>query len=235
MKGKGVLYVIPSGLGDGTQHTIPKHVTDAIKDLHVFVVENLRSARRYLRSIGYQGDFDKITMIELDKHAGKQDYSIFLNDTLNGEDTGLISEAGYPAVADPGAEIVHLAHQKGIQVIPLVGPSSILLALAASGLGGQQFSFNGYLPVRGAERIKAIKQLEERSARQKQTEIFMETPYRNDQMFDDLIQNCKPGTNLCIAADLTLETETVITKKIQDWKKETPKLHKRPAIFIIRS
>jgi 16S rRNA (cytidine1402-2'-O)-methyltransferase len=176
-----------------------------------------------------------LVFFELNAHTPPSEYTSFLNPALMGTDIGIISEAGNPGIADPGAVIVKLAHEKNIQVIPLVGPASILLALISSGMNGQNFAFNGYLPIERTERIKKIQFLESRSKTEHQSQIFMETPYRNMKLLEDILNSCKPFTMLCIAVDITLENEFIKTKSIADWKKNIPQIDKRPAIFIVHS
>jgi len=200
-----------------------------------FIVENLRSARRFLRSVGFNKDFDKVQMFELNKYTTEVEIEAMMQPLLENHSTGIISEAGVPAVADPGSEIVLLAHKRNIRVIPLIGPSSILIALMSSGLNGQKFTFHGYLPVKSNERIKAIKSLEKRSYQGRETQIFMETPYRNMKLLEDIVANASPGSFFCIACDLSLETEFIKTKTIQEWKGNIPEIHKRPCIFLLQA
>lgn len=228
----GKIYLIPSFLGEDNPSIIPQQVKDVVNNLNEFIVEDLRTARRYLRSIGYTKNFDtEVTLHELDKHAPQQKCNILLENVLRGNNCGLISEAGNPCIADPGNEIVAFAHKKNIEVIPLVGPSSILLALIASGFNGQQFSFHGYLPIKEPDRGRKIKHLEgmSRSA----TQIFMETPFRNQKLLDELLKTCADTTHLCIACDLTLSTQFVKTKTIKEWKQQKPELNKRYCIFLM--
>ncbi len=228
------LYLIPTTLGDQrTDAVLPAANSLIVKNIKYFIVENIRTARRYLKKIDQDIAIDQLEFSELNEHTGKQGLEELLAPLFNGFDVGIISEAGCPGVADPGADIVRLAHEKNIRVIPLVGPSSILLALMASGMNGQNFAFLGYLPVKHAERLKMIREIEKRSAIEKQTQIFIEAPYRNKQLIDDLIITLNESTRLCIAADLTLETEFIQTKRIACWKKQVPDIHKRPAIFLI--
>ncbi|MCW5908150.1 MAG: SAM-dependent methyltransferase [Chitinophagales bacterium] len=229
---KAKLYLIPSFLGEENPAIIPEQVKEAVSNLTEFIVEDARSARRFLRAIGYRKNFDtEVTMRELDKHAPRQNCSGLLQNVLNGINCGIISEAGNPCIADPGNELVAYAHAQDIEVIPLVGPSSILLALIASGFNGQQFTFNGYLPIKQPERNRKIKQLE--NASHNATQLFMETPFRNQKMLDDLLQTCNDTTRLCIACDLTLPTQFIKTKTIKAWKQQKPQLHKRYCIFLL--
>ena len=230
---KGSLYLIPATLGEGSVKVIPEYVKASVAQLREFIVENEKSARRYLRSIGYKEDFDQVTLHSLGKHTNPEEIYHYLDNAEKGVNIGLISEAGAPGVADPGAEIVLLAHRKKIKVIPLVGPSSILLALMASGLNGQNFAFHGYLPIDSKERGRALKQLEVRSLQESQTQIFMEAPYRNNKLLDDILKNCHEETLLCVAANITLPNEFIKTDNINNWKKSKPDLHKKPCIFLI--
>ncbi len=228
----GKIYLIPSFLGEDNPSIIPQQVKDVVNDLNEFIVEDLRTARRYLRAIGYTKNFDtEVTLHELDKHATKQDCNVLLQNVLRGKNCGLISEAGNPCIADPGNEIVAFAHKKNIEVIALVGPSSILLALIASGFNGQQFSFNGYLPIKEPDRSRKIKHLEGIS--RGTTQIFMETPFRNQKLLDELLKTCADTTHLCIACDLTLSTQFIKTKTIKEWKQQKPELNKRYCIFLM--
>lgn len=232
---QGKLYMVPNHLGnEQTGLTIPTEVAALACKLRFFIVENIRTARRYLRLLDSQMDIDNSTFFVLDKHTGAREYSTFLEPIKQGHDIGVISEAGCPGVADPGAEIVKIAHQKNIQVVPLVGPSSILMALMASGMNGQSFTFNGYLPIDKSERSKAIKQLEARSSKEKQTQLFIEAPYRNNAMAQDLLKNCRPDTLLCIACNISMPDEFVVTRPISGWKGKLPELHKKPTMFLIQ-
>jgi 16S rRNA (cytidine1402-2'-O)-methyltransferase len=199
-----------------------------------YIVENEKSARRFIKKIAPKKSQPSLTIMKLDKYAEELETRTFLDVCEQGISVGLLSEAGVPAVADPGATIVKLAHEKGIKVVPLVGPSSILMALMASGMNGQNFAFNGYLPIDNSDRKKAIKDLEKLSKEKNQSQIFIETPYRNEKMFTDLKSALTPATLLCIAVDITLPNEYIKTYSIADWKKQSPDLHKRPAIFIIQ-
>jgi len=230
---KGKLFLIPTTLGESDiDQVIPNQIQQLIPDIKYFIVENIRTTRRYLKKVNRDINIDELTFYELNKHSSSKDISGYLDD-LEKHDMGIISEAGCPGVADPGADVVKIAHDKNIKVIPLVGPSSILLSLMASGFNGQNFAFNGYLPIPTNERIKKIKQLDNRSLNENQTQMFIETPFRNMKMVENLIQNCNPATKLCIAADISLETEYIRTMPIKNWKNKVPDLHKRPAIFLI--
>lgn len=233
---RGKLYLIPTTIGDsGINAVLPAEVSKIVEGLDHFIVENVRTARRFIRKLSATKYIDDIIFYELNKHTDKTEISKYLTVIENGKDIGLISEAGNPSIADPGADIVKIAHIKNVTVIPLVGPSSILLALISSGMNGQNFAFNGYLPINQNERIQKIRALENRSKHENQSQIFMETPYRNMKMLNDILSTCKKNTKLCIAADITLKTEHIKTKTISDWKKNKPDLNKRPAIFIIHA
>lgn len=228
----GRLFLIPAFLGAEEPAIIPDSVKQTLGLLDVFIVENAKTARRYLRAVGYRKNFDtEVVMHELDKHAARQDCRRLFENVLQGKDCGLISEAGNPCIADPGSELVAYAHQHNIEVVPMVGPSSILLALIASGFNGQQFAFNGYLPIKEPDRSRKIKQLENLS-RSGFTQLFMETPFRNQKLLEEVLNQCNPDTNLCITCDLTLDTQFIKTKKIAEWKKEPPAVNKRYCIFL---
>jgi 16S rRNA (cytidine1402-2'-O)-methyltransferase len=228
----GKLYLIPSFLGEDNISIIPEQIKNTVQELNEFIVEDARTARRYLRAIGFKKDFDTEVIIhELDKHAKQQDCKALLQNVLRGKNCGIISEAGNPCIADPGGEVVAFAHKHDIEIIPLVGPSSILLALISSGFNGQEFCFHGYLPVHGTERTKKIKSME--GAARHATQIFMETPYRNEKLLDEILRTCGDETLLCIACDLTLSTQFIRTKKIADWKQQSVDINKRYCIFLI--
>jgi 16S rRNA (cytidine1402-2'-O)-methyltransferase len=228
------LYLIPSTLGECDLNSIlPSNNHIITTKIRHFIVEDVRTARRFLRQVDKQFPIDDCTFYELNKHTKPEDISRFLEPLSKGFDMGVISEAGCPAVADPGADIVKIAQEKNYRVVPLVGPSSILLALMASGFNGQSFAFVGYLPIDGGERAKRLKQLENRALSEHQTQLFIETPYRNNKMLEDILKNCNANTLLCVAADITLETEFIKTKTIADWKKQQLDLSKRPCIFAI--
>ncbi|MFP4620907.1 MAG: SAM-dependent methyltransferase [Bacteroidales bacterium] len=231
---KGKLYLIPTPLGESSvDAVIPSEVKHIISRLDIFIVENIRSARRYIRKIDSEKSIDAITFYVLNKHTGKGELPDFLRPVNEGSDIGVITEAGVPGIADPGEAIVRIAHEEKINVVPLTGPSSIPLAVMASGLNGQNFAFNGYLPIPPNKRIKKLKMLEKRSHQENQTQVFMETPYRNNQMLRDILEHCRDGTQLCIASNITLEKESIETKTIRDWKKSVPDLNKQPAIFLL--
>lgn len=230
----GNLYLIPTTLGDNEPlEVLPLSVKQVVERTNHFIVENEKSARRFIKKISPRKSQPGLQIYKLDKFTEELEAKDYLNACLEGKNVGLLSEAGVPAVADPGAIIVKLAHQKNIKVVPLVGPSSIIMALMASGMNGQNFAFNGYLPIDKAERKKKIKQLEKLSLEKNQSQLFIETPYRNEKMFADLLQSLTPTTQLCIAADITLATEYIRTMAVQEWKNAKPNLHKKPAIFII--
>ena len=228
------LYLIPTTLGDQRiDSVLPNANSLIVKSIQYFIVEEIRTARRYLKRVDTSINIDELNFNELNEHTRKQGLEELLAPLFNGFDVGIISEAGCPGVADPGAELVKLAHEKNIRVIPLVGPSSVLLALMASGMNGQNFAFLGYLPVKKIDRIKKIREIEKQSLTENQTQIFIEAPYRNIQLLEDLITTLNENTRLCIAADLTLETEFIRSKTIASWKKAVPDINKRPAIFLI--
>ncbi len=228
------LYLIPNVLSDNDwQLVLPAVVPELISNIKHYVVENIRTTRRFLKQIDRNIDIDSLTFFELNKHSDKTQISEYLIPLEQGEDIAVISEAGCPGVADPGAGIVRIAHQKGLKVVPVVGPSSILLALMASGLNGQNFAFNGYLPVKHPERKRAISALEKIVMTEGQTQIVIETPYRNNALIDDLIKTCAPSTLLCIACNLTAENEFILTQPINEWRKQKPDINKQPSIFLL--
>lgn len=229
--GTGTLYLIPAPLGDEGMHAIPPYTLKVANSLQHFMVEREKTARRFLKKLGYEHSLDDLELYRLDKRTIDDERMEYLMPLLNGTDMGLLSEAGLPCIADPGAQMVQIAQENNIKVVPLTGPSSIILALVASGMDGQSFAFNGYLPIKNPERKKEIQNLERISI--KQTQIFMETPFRNDQMIKDLLDNLRPNTRLCVACDITLPSETIITKTVDQWKKMKFKFNKRPAIFLI--
>lgn len=230
----GKLYLLPTPLGEDAIHTIPEYVIKIIHELDVFVVERAKTARRFLKEVGFPKAYDDCLFFELNKRTHVNDISYFLNTVKAGRSVGLLSEAGVPAVADPGSQLVLIAHRRNIEVVPLVGPSSILLAIMASGMNGQSFSFKGYLSPKRPILAKELKRLEGTSSRGKETLIFIETPYRNNAFFETALQVLQPGTLFCVATDISLPTQSVITKRIADWKKtEKPELHKRPTVFLM--
>ncbi|HVI45516.1 MAG TPA: SAM-dependent methyltransferase [Chitinophaga sp.] len=232
MNTPGKVYLIPTVLSQDALFSIPAYVTDIAKQLKVFYVENERTARRYLKALDRNINIDELQLLLMHENH-PPDLALAKKLLLAGSDIGIMSEAGCPAIADPGHLVVEVAHSIDAQVIPMIGPNSILLALIASGMNGQNFQFIGYLPIKSPERNKVLRQLEEESMRKKQTQIFIETPYRNNQLLKDLLDNCKDHTKICIAADITAPTEYIKTKTVKEWKKALPELHKRPAIFLI--
>ncbi len=229
------LYLIPVTLGDTpVEQVLPAHNKHVILGIRHFIVEELRTARRFLKQVDRDIDIDSLTFYPMGKHADAARFSEYLAPLRKGEPMGVISEAGCPAVADPGADLVAIAQREGMQVVPLVGPSSILLAVMASGFNGQSFAFHGYLPIAPGDRAKRLKQLESRSAAEGQTMLFIETPYRNAKLFADILNACSPKTRLCIAAGLTTPQEYIRTLTVREWKSTTlPDLAKIPAIFAI--
>lgn len=225
------LYMIPSFLSPENTSLFPESFIKIVIGIHHFFVENERSARRFLKALDKSVVIDNIQFNLVNNHE-KPDLNILKQWLNQGNDVGIISEAGYPCIADPGNILVKEAHHLGVKVIPLVGPNAMLMALAASGLNGQQFAFSGYLPVKMPERIKALKDLEKKMMYAGETQIFMETPYRNNALVSDILQHCQPETLLCIAADITSASEFIKTKKIKDWEKSVPELNKRPAVFL---
>ncbi len=229
---KSVVYLIPTVLHDGATETIPLYVLDAVKKCSVFYVENERTARRFLKSVWKEMVIDNYEWINIHKLETEQTTQ-FIQHIRKGANIGIISEAGCPGIADPGQILVDAAHRHGAMVKPLVGPSSILLALMASGLNGQQFMFKGYLPIDQSERAKAIRSMEDYARSNECTMIFIETPYRNNQLIDSLVKYCRPDTKLCIAVNITAPTEMIQTKTISKWKENLPRLGREPAIFLI--
>jgi 16S rRNA (cytidine1402-2'-O)-methyltransferase len=231
---KGKLILIPTVIGENTEkQNIPPIIFDTIKKTNIFIVENIKSARRFIKKIYPAKDIEKTMFYAYGKHDSIDYEQNLLLHILAGEDVGLISEAGTPSVADPGSKIVEYAHNFNIIVTPLVGPSSILLALMASGMNGQNFAFNGYLPIESKERINKIKQLEKLAHTQKQTQIFMETPYRNNQLLEVIFKTCRPQSRLCIASNITTEKESILTKTISEWKTIKINTNKQPSIFLL--
>ena len=232
---KGILYLIPSTLGDTTaEMVLPSHISTIINTIDEYIVEDPKSARNFLKRAGINIPFNRIIMHPLNKHSNTTEIISYLNSAETGKNIGLISDAGCPCIADPGADMVAIAHRKNIRVVPLVGPSSILLALMASGFNGQNFTFHGYLPKEKNDRIRKLKELEKHTQEKNQTQLFIETPFRNQHLLQDIINTCKTETRLCIACDLTLPTEYIKTKSIYDWKKsDLPDINKRPAIFLL--
>ena len=233
---KGKLYMIPTTLGENEPlEVLPISIKRIIEETDHYIVENEKSARRFIKKISPRKSQPNLSVALLNKFTDPATIPSFLDPCFEGLDVGVLSEAGCPGIADPGSEIVRIAHQKGIAVVPLVGPSSIILALMASGLNGQNFAFNGYLPIETAERKKAIKRFEKISRENNQSQLFIETPYRNDSLFEEFIKTLSKNTWLCIATDLTLPTEFIATKIAGNWIAGSIELHKRPTIFIIQA
>jgi len=235
MNERGKLYLIPTTLGDTSEvgDVLPTSVNQIINTIDEYVVENEKSARHFLKKMGIKKSLQEIILHPIDQHVKSTEIASYLNNIDQGKNIGVLSEAGCPAVADPGSEVVKIAHRKNIEVIPLVGPSSILLALMASGFNGQNFTFNGYLPKERGERILKLKDIERLAHRKNQTQIFIETPYRNLHLLEDILSNCEPSTQLCIGTDITLSTQFIKTKSISEWKKKLPDIYKKPTIFLI--
>lgn len=231
---KGKLYLIPTTLG-GTnlKDVIPEGTLNSIAGITAFVVEELRSARRFLSAAGYKGQIDSLELMELNEHTPDAQIFTYVEILKKGRDMGLISEAGLPAVADPGSRLVELCHESDIEVLPLTGPSSIFLALMASGKNGQNFSFNGYLPVKSDLRRAKIKELERLSKTKGETQIFIEAPYRNLQLLSDIMDVCSPSTKLTIACELTIDSGFVKTRRVEEWKKMVPDINKKPTVFVL--
>ena len=231
---KPTLYLIPVTLGDTDyDHVLPSYNREVILSLKYFIVENIRTARRFLKKVEPSIVIDNLTFTELNEHTSPEGVSDILAPMASGESVGIMSEAGCPAIADPGADVVAIAQRKGYRVTPLVGPSSIILALMASGFNGQSFTFHGYLPVEAAKRSERIKALEARMYAENETQIFIETPYRNNKLLEDFIRICRPSTHLCVASDITCEDEFIRTCPVKDWIKKIPDLNKKPAIFLL--
>lgn len=231
---KGILYLLPTPLSDGElSDVLPKKEMDIIAGLDCFVVEELRTARRFLSAAGKRGQVESLELHELNEHTTPQEISALADIFDGGRSVGLLSEAGLPAVADPGAALVEICHRRGIKVVPLVGPSSLMMALMSSGLNGQSFAFRGYLPAKTAERRKVLQEIEKLSARLRQSQIFIETPYRNDSMLSDILECCNGNTRICIAANITAPDEYIRTLTVAQWKKEKTDIGKRPCVFIL--
>lgn len=232
---KGKLFLIPNIIAEGTEKmVIPRRVLEVLPRINYFLVENIRSARRYISSLNLGLSIDQLDFNILNKDTSYADLSDLMKPlTVNGENLGILSESGCPGIADPGSMAVSYAHQKGIDVVPLTGPSSIFLALMASGFNGQHFKFHGYLPINSGERMKAIRELEKESAKYKQTQIFIETPYRNDSLLVDLLKACHPSTKLCIGTGISGDQERVISRTIGDWIKRKPAIGKIPTVFLL--
>lgn len=228
------LYLLPVTLGDTpVEQVLPAYNKEIILGIKHFIVEDVRSARRFLKKVEASINIDELTFYLLNKHTSPDDLSGYLKPLQEGHSMGVISEAGCPAVADPGADVVAMAQRKNLKVVPLVGPSSIILSVMGSGFNGQSFAFHGYLPIEAADRIKRLKELEGRIYSENQTQLFIETPYRNNKMMEDIVKTCRPQTKLCIAANITCEGEYIHTKTIREWKGHLPDLTKVPCIFLI--
>ena len=231
----GKLYLIPTGLGDNAPlEILPISIKKVIESIDTYIVENEKAARKFIKSVSSSKSQGSLNLFSLNKFTDPLEIPSFLEECLAGNSVGLLSDAGCPGVADPGAEVVKIAHEQHIKVIPLVGPSSILLAMMSSGMNGQNFAFNGYLPIDKVERKTKIKQLERRSYEEQQSQLFIETPYRNNSILEDLSTILHPETQICVACDLTLASEYVKTQTAKDWKHSKVDFHKRPAIFIIQ-
>lgn len=228
------LYLIPVTLGE-TEHrkVLPTYNREIILQVKHFIVENVRTARRFLKKTDPDICIDELTFYELNKHTSPESIATYLEPLAKGESVGVISEAGCPAIADPGADVVAIAQRKNFPVVPLVGPSSILLSLMASGFNGQSFAFHGYLPIEAGQRTEMIKKLEGRIYSENQTQLFIETPYRNHKLLEDFVRTCRPSTKLCVAANISCEGEFIHTRPVKDWAKQVPDLNKIPAIFLL--
>ncbi len=231
----GTLYLVPVTLGDDDiGKALPPDVVGIVRKLDTFIVENEKTARRFLGAVKTDKPVRELTLQPLNEHTAEKELPALLAPLLAGRDIGLMSEAGCPGIADPGAPLIALAHRKGIRVAPLVGPSSILLSLMASGLDGQRFAFLGYLPSDKAARVQRLKEIEQVSRKQRETQIFIETPYRNQHMLEDILATCHPETRLCVACNVSLENELILSKRIADWKQAPhPDLHKKPTVFLL--
>ena len=230
---KGTLYLIPVPLAEEVAHkTFTPYLVDTINQIDTYIVENSKTARRFLKEAGLKTPQKDLIVHDYGKH-NRTDLGQFFVELAAGKNVGLMSEAGCPGIADPGADIVAEAHKRGIKVVPLVGPSSILLALMASGFNGQSFAFWGYLPIDKEQRTKRIKDLDLSASRYKQTQIFIETPFRNNQLFEEVLKSCKPNTQVCVASNLTAEDEFIKTQSVYNWRKEEIDLHKQPTIFLL--
>lgn len=228
------LYLIPVLLGDTiVERVLPAYNLEVVHGIRHFIVEDVRSARRFLKKVDKDFDIDGSQFYPLNKHTSPEEISGYLKPLEEGHSMGVISEAGCPAVADPGADVVALAQRKHLKVIPLVGPSSIILSVMGSGFNGQSFAFNGYLPIEAADRAKRLKLLEQRAYTEQQTQIFIETPYRNNRLVQDILATCRPQTRLCIAANITCEEEYIVTRSLKEWRGNVPDLSKQPCIFLI--
>ena len=228
------LYLLPVTLGDTPiEKVLPSYNREIILNINHFIVEDVRSARRFLKKVDSSVDIDRLTFYELNKHTRPEAVSGYLQPLVEGNSMGVISEAGCPAVADPGADVVAVAQRKGLKVVPLVGPSSIILSVMGAGFNGQNFACNGYLPIEPGERTRRLKELESRVYQENQTQLFIETPYRNRKLMEDILHICRPQTRLCIAANITCEGEYIRTRTVKEWKGHLPELDKIPCIFLI--
>lgn len=228
------LYLVPAPLGDNPpEEVVPPYVFSRIAHVRHFAVEDVRTARRYLSRIGFKGMIDGLTFYEINEHSTQEDVEAIFKVLLTGVDMAVISEAGLPAVADPGAALVALAQKADVEVVPFSGPSSLMMALMASGMNGQCFAFAGYIPVKGDSRRKRIKELETRSRKWSETEIIIETPYRSDALMADILAVCEPSTKVCVAVDLTMDDQFVKTRTVSEWRKAGLTVSKRPAVFLI--
>mgnify|MGYP002769033890 FL=1 len=228
------LYLLPVTLGDtAIEKVLPSYNKEIILGIKHFIVEDVRSARRFLKKVDRDINIDELSFYPLNKHTSPEDISGYLKPLIDGNSMGVISEAGCPAVADPGADVVAIAQRKNLKVVPLVGPSSIILSVMGSGFNGQSFAFHGYLPIEPGERQKRLKELEQRIYSEHQTQLFIETPYRNNKMMEDILKACRPHTKLCIAANITCEGEYIKTRTVKEWKGKLPDLTKVPCIFLI--
>ncbi len=231
---KPTLYLIPVTLGETTaQRVLPEYNKEIILGIKHFIVENIRSARRFLKLVDQSIEIDDLTFYELNKHTNSDEIGNYLYPLTQGHSVGVISEAGCPAIADPGSDVVAIAQKKNYNIVPLVGPSSILLSLMGSGFNGQSFAFHGYLPIDSKDRKQKIEQMETRIFKEHQTQLFIETPYRNEKLVEDLMKFCNQNTKLCIAMNLTCEDEYIKTMPIQNWKKNLPNMNKKPCIFLL--
>ncbi|HET7360854.1 MAG TPA: SAM-dependent methyltransferase [Salinimicrobium sp.] len=231
----GRLFLVPTTLGNNNpMEVLPITVNNIVEQTDIYIAENEKTARKFIKNLVPEKNQATLKFSLLNKFTDPAEIPTFLEPCKNGQNIGLLSEAGCPGIADPGAEIVKIAHSERIKVVPLVGPSSILLAMMASGMNGQNFAFNGYLPIEKAARKQEIKQLERISLEKNQAQVFIETPYRNNKMLEELLKHLHPSTRICIACDLTLPTEYVVSKSVLEWKKQKTDLHKRPAIFILQ-
>ncbi len=231
----GRLFLIPTGLGSQAPlEVLPLSIRKKITEIDYYIAENEKTARKFIKSLVSNKPQSSLKFELLNKHTPEEDIPLFLNPCKEGHDVGLLSEAGCPGIADPGAQVVKLAHKDHVKVVPLVGPSSIILTMMSSGMNGQNFAFNGYLPIGKSERKQEIKRLERLSSERNQAQIFIETPYRNDKLLEDLMQYLHPSTNLCIGCEVTLSSEYIYTQTIAEWKKTKLELHKRPTIFILQ-